>query len=108
MKDSNKLEERMWQTAGARFSENHLISREPYSQVGQLQLRRWLLNGTLSTLARNHSMRLDVHAVLLFGSVEIREVDKPGRLFAPALVNPSLIVCLSDVRLFPLSTNRFN
>ena len=100
MKDSNKLEERMWQTAGARFAENQLISQEPYRQIGQLQLRRWLLNGFLSTLTGSQSMRLDAHAVLLSGTVEIKDSDRAGRIYAPALINPSLIVCLSDVRLF--------
>ncbi len=99
MNDSPELQHRLWQTAGARFAENDLIRRKPYSSMGQLRLRRWLLGGQLESQVNGKPRLLKGPAVLLSGEALVGE--KKFRLITPpAVIEPCSVTFNKKAKVF--------
>ena len=86
--ESKELSESLWRTAGARFAENELGSKDPYLGWTQMQLRRWISEGRVER--NEESTRLDLYgkvAILIDGRATVGEgtvVDAPAHLDAAA------------------------
>ncbi|MCH8331537.1 MAG: cation:proton antiporter, partial [Bacteroidetes bacterium] len=50
MQNSSELEGRLWRLAGLRFAENMIGKSEPYNEWPQIELRRWLAEGVVSSV----------------------------------------------------------
>ncbi|MBL62136.1 MAG: hypothetical protein CMI30_01895 [Opitutae bacterium] len=78
MEQSPDLTTSLWKTAGARFAENLLGSRDPYREWTQLRLRRWLNEGSVISPTDNETIDLyGKTAVLISGMVRLPGQDQP-------------------------------
>lgn len=74
MIESDELTQSLWATAGARFAENILSSKEQYADWSQLELRRWIAQGKVVTYKED--TRVDLYgkvAILISGSASVGE-----------------------------------
>lgn len=78
MEECPALATGLWETAGRRFAENLLKSKEPYINKSQWEFRRWLSEGEVVSPASGES--LDLYgkvAILLSGTATAPDVPEP-------------------------------
>ncbi|MEE2942990.1 MAG: hypothetical protein VX413_06270, partial [Verrucomicrobiota bacterium] len=78
MEECPALATGLWETAGRRFAENLLKSKEPYINKSQWEFRRWLSEGEVVSPASGES--LDLYgkvAILLSGTATAPDVTEP-------------------------------
>ncbi|MBG29147.1 MAG: hypothetical protein CMI31_03990 [Opitutae bacterium] len=99
MSESSDLSSSLWKTAGSRFAENIISSRDPYRQWTQIQLRRWLNEG--SVISPEDGEKVDLYgktAVLIAGTVNLPGQDQP--MTAPLLLDVAEATFSSQAKIF--------
>ena len=99
MSESTDLSSSLWKTAGSRFAENIISSRDPYRQWTQIQLRRWLNEG--SVISPEDGEKVDLYgktAVLIAGTVNLPGQDQP--MTAPLLLDVAEATFSNQAKIF--------
>jgi hypothetical protein len=85
MTDSPELSGSLWKTAGMRFAENLLGTKNPYNSWDQMRLRRWLNDGEVSAPADGENVNLyGKVAILIAGKASAGQAEP---ISAPAHVD---------------------
>ena len=91
MGESPELSGSLWKTAGMRFAENLLGTKDPYNGWDQMRLRRWLNEGDVTAPAEGESVNLyGQTAILISGKAKISGqeelISAPAHLDLPEAV----------------------
>ena len=101
MKDSPKLEKRIWKIGGSRLAENLLGSIEPYSQWRQSQIRNLLSKGNVFQIDESSDVDFKDKVVILLSGTAVDKTDKKKEYKAPAFIeNPDQADFSKDSRIF--------
>ena len=99
MGQSPDLAASLWKTAGARFAENLIGSRDPYRQWSQLRLRRWLNDGDVLSPADGEKVDLyGKTAVLVAGMVNLPGQVQP--MTAPLVLDVAEATFSNQAKLY--------
>ncbi len=99
MKESPKLEKRLWKIAGSRFVENYLAKIAPYSKWRRNKLKKWIVTGDIIFAGDNDVVDLkDKIGVLLQGKVYVTSKEKP--IDAPAILYAPVVNVLGNTKIF--------
>jgi len=99
MQESSKLSASLWKTAGSRFAENLLNSRDPYRGWSQLRLRRWLNDGDVKSPPDGEKVDLyGKTAILVSGMVNLPGQAQP--MTAPVLLEVPEATFSSNAKVF--------
>ena len=99
MGQSPDLTTSLWKTAGSRFAENLLGSKDPYREWSQLRLRRWLNEGSVISPADNEAIDLyGKTAVLISGMVRLPGQDQP--MTAPVALDVASATFSNNAKVF--------
>ena len=99
MAESSKLFASLWKTAGSRFAENLLSSRDPYRGWSQLRLRRWLNDGDV--ILPTDGEKVDLYgkmAILVSGLVNLPGQAQP--MTAPVVLDVAEATFSSEAKVF--------
>jgi hypothetical protein len=99
MEQSPDLASSLWKTAGARFAENLISSRDPYREWTQLRLRRWLNEGDV--ISPPDGEKVDLYgktAVLVAGNVNLPGQEQP--MTAPVVLDVAEASFSNKAKLF--------
>ena len=101
MKESPKLEQRLWRIAGSRLAENILGTVEPYSQWKQNQIRNLLAKVNVFKMTEHPDLNFKDKVIVLLEGTAIEKTDKKKEYKAPALIeNPDQTDFSEDSRIF--------
>ena len=99
MQESSQLSASLWKTAGSRFAENLLNSRDPYRGWSQLRLRRWLNDGDVKSPPDGEKVDLyGKTAILVSGMVNLPGQAQP--MTAPVLLEVPEATFSSNAKVF--------
>ena len=99
MAESPQLSGSLWKTAGMRFAENLLGTKDPYNGWDQMRLRRWLNEGEVSGPADGENVNLyGKTAILIAGKATVSGQEEP--ITAPAHLDLPEAVFTENAKIF--------
>ena len=98
--DSPELGGSLWKTAGMRFAENLLGTKEPYNKWSQMQLRRWLNEGDVSAPADGENLNLYGKVAILVSGEASAASANAETISAPAHLDLAEAVFKSNAKVF--------
>ena len=99
MTESPELSGSLWKTAGMRFAENLLGTKDPYNGWDQMRLRRWLNEGEVSGPADGENVNLyGKTAILIAGKATASGQEEP--ITAPAHLDLPEAVFSENAKIF--------
>ena len=99
MAESPKLSDSLWKTAGMRFAENLLGTKDPYNGWDQMRLRRWLNEGEVSGPADGENVNLyGKTSILIAGKATASGQGEP--ITAPAHLDLPEAVFSENAKIF--------
>ena len=99
MSESPELSGSLWKTAGMRFAENLLGTKDPYNGWDQMRLRRWLNEGEVSGPADGENVNLYGKTVILIaGKATVSGQEEP--ITAPAHLDLPEAVFSENAKIF--------
>ncbi len=96
---AENLESRLWDYAAARYVENLLYHKDPYSSWNQKEFRDWASSGNLRDVKEGETIRLGTHVGILLDG-QVYHAENKEKKIAPAVLQEGDVVSEGNAKIF--------